>query len=105
MEYHADPKWMEFILRQIITNSMKYRSGEPLQLVFRGRREENAVCLDITDDGIGIPKNDLERIFEKGFTGQNGRTNTRATVWSCQRMVFIKKAIILDSHPGSWFIF
>ncbi len=59
----------------------------------------------ITDGGIGIPKNDLERIFEKGFTGQNGRTNTRATVWSCQRMVFIKKAIILDSHPGSWFIF
>ena len=50
MEYHADPKWMEFILRQIITNSMKYRSGETLQLVFRGRREENAVCLDITDD-------------------------------------------------------
>ena len=47
---------MEFILRQIITNSMKYRSGETLQLVFRGRREENAVCLDITDGGIGIQK-------------------------------------------------
>lgn len=88
-EVHADPKWMQFILHQIITNSIKYRSGETLQLTFSGRKEENAVCLDIADNGIGIPENDLERIFEKGFTGQNGRTTAKATgmgLYLCKKL-------------------
>lgn len=88
-EVHTDPKWMKFILHQIIANSIKYRSGETLQLTFSGRKEENAVGLDIADDGIGIPENDLERIFEKGFTGQNGRITAKATgmgLYLCKKL-------------------
>lgn len=70
---YSDPKWVEFILGQIISNAVKYRSETPA-LVFTQTVGENAVALHITDNGVGLSPAELPRVFEKGFTGQNGRT-------------------------------
>lgn len=74
----TDSKWLEFILNQIINNSIKYRSNV-LELTFSGINNTNFFVLEITDNGIGIPSDDLPRVFEKGFTGKNGRSGYKST--------------------------
>lgn len=87
---YADSKWMEFILGQIISNSIKYKKAEEvLKLQFRGTKLPDGVRLEIEDNGIGICENDLERIFDKGFTGVNGRNYARTTgigLYLCKKM-------------------
>lgn len=70
---YSDPKWVEFILGQLISNAVKYHGTQPA-LAFTQTTAENAVLLHVRDNGTGIPATDLSRVFEKGFTGQNGRT-------------------------------
>lgn len=74
----TDDKWIDFILGQILGNAIKYRSEEPKIKIFAEQRE-NSIRLTISDNGIGIPEQDLRRVFEKGFTGENGRKYTRST--------------------------
>ena len=74
----ADATWMEFILGQLISNAVKYRRQAP-QLDFRAEKRTNAVLLRIRDNGLGIPAQDLPRVFEKGFTGANGRKLGKST--------------------------
>lgn len=69
---YSDPKWVEFILGQILSNAVKYRSPRP-SLVFSQRIDAALVVLTVADNGAGIPAADLPRVFDKGFTGQNGR--------------------------------
>lgn len=69
---YADDKWVRFILNQMISNSIKYRIDKPI-IHFFSTRKNDQIFLSIEDNGIGIEKSDLPRIFEKGFTGQNGR--------------------------------
>ena len=68
----SDGKWLCFILSQLILNAVKYRSEHPL-IRFRADRGENEIILSVEDNGVGIAESDLPRIFEKGFTGKNGR--------------------------------
>ena len=75
---YSDDKWLRFILDQLIVNAVKYRSETPM-LRFAVRRQEHLVLLSVEDNGIGIAESDLPRIFEKGFTGQNGRSTANAT--------------------------
>jgi Signal transduction histidine kinase len=75
---YTDPKWMDFILGQIISNSIKYKSDN-LQLSFSTVEEDAKILLYISDNGIGIPVQDLGRVFEKGFTGENGRRFAKST--------------------------
>lgn len=75
---YCDPKWLDFILGQLISNSMKYRR-DCLQLSFYAEENRDSVFLYIKDNGIGIPACDLGRVFEKGFTGQNGRAFAKST--------------------------
>jgi len=73
---YTDEKWVRFILNQIIGNAIKYHAEQPI-LHFRATKTNDKIVLSISDNGIGIPKSDLPRIFEKGFTGQNGRTGEK----------------------------
>ena len=75
---YGDPKWLEFILGQLITNSIKYKKDSP-KLTFSACEEKNHVLLSISDNGVGILENELSRIFEKGFTGSNGRNHAKST--------------------------
>ena len=87
-DIYADDKWVRFILNQIISNAVKYRT-EQLTLHFFTTKKDDRILLFIEDNGIGIPQSDLPRIFEKGFTGQNGRTIQNSTgigLYLCQRL-------------------
>lgn len=75
---YTDDKWVLFILNQIIRNAIKYRSDQPT-LHFSTTKTNDRIILSVKDNGIGIPQSDLPRIFEKGFTGQNGRTGKNST--------------------------
>lgn len=74
----SDSKWVEFIIGQIISNSIKYRSINP-QIEFYSEKINNKISLYIKDNGIGISSNDLPKIFEKGYTGSNGRDHSSST--------------------------
>ena len=77
-EVLADPKWVEFILGQILANSVKYRKSEP-EIFFDASLSGRETTLTVEDNGAGIPQKDLGRVFEKGFTGENGRRVRRST--------------------------
>ena len=85
---YSDDKWLRFILDQLISNAVKYRIDQPV-LHFSAVKENDRVILSVEDDGIGIPQSDLSRIFEKGFTGQNGRiihSSTGIGLYLCKRL-------------------
>ena len=69
----TDEKWMVFVLKQLISNALKYTSKGEICISF-----DNDELL-IKDSGIGIAKEDLPRIFDRGYTGYNGRKDKKAT--------------------------
>lgn len=75
----TDQKWCRFIIRQVLTNAVKYspHGGTILMVVDKG--EKGNIILRIQDDGPGIQAHDLPRVFDKGFTGENGRIQNSAT--------------------------
>ena len=84
----SDDKWVRFILNQLIVNAVKYRTSQPV-LNFCCRQRKDQIMLNVVDNGIGIPACDLPRIFEKGFTGKNGRTTQNSTgigLYLCKRL-------------------
>ncbi len=85
---YSDDKWLRFILDQIISNAIKYCTSQPT-LHFFAAAENDRIILSVEDNGIGIPGSDLSRIFEKGFTGQNGRmvhSSTGIGLYLCKRL-------------------
>ncbi len=85
---YTDEKWVRFILNQIIGNAIKYHTKQPV-LHFFTTKTNDRIVLSISDNGIGIPESDLPRIFEKGFTGRNGRTGKNSTgigLYLCKRL-------------------
>ena len=91
VEVGTDSKWVIFILNQIIHNSIKYKKqDENLQIeIFTKKNKENTI-LYIKDNGIGIKKGEITRVFEKGFTGSNGRIlNKKSTgigLYLCKKL-------------------
>jgi signal transduction histidine kinase len=82
----TDAKWIIFIIRQIIDNAAKYGGTT---LWFCGEQRENSVSLSIHDNGVGIPEADISRVFQKGFTGVNGRTFGQSTgfgLYLCKKL-------------------
>ena len=78
----TDSKWLEFILNQIISNSIKYRDekktdGSVIKIYVV--KNDKSTVLNIYDNGIGIPAADLPRVFDKSFTGENGHAYSKAT--------------------------
>ena len=66
------------ILGQIISNSIKYRKDD-LILEFSAIEKNNSVILSVKDNGIGISQKDLSKVFNRGFTGENGRVLAKST--------------------------
>lgn len=84
----ADIKSCAFIIGQIISNAIKYRRSE-FKLNFYGKMEQNRIILEIRDNGIGISATDLPRVFDKGFTGENGRRFPKSTgigLYLCKKL-------------------
>lgn len=101
----SDTKWLDFIIGQILSNSIKYRR-DPFRLSFYAVEQKNNIILTIEDNGIGIPFNELSKVFEKGFTGENGRIFAKSTgigLYLCKRLcdkMYLDLAI--DSLEGEY---
>lgn len=88
---NTDSKWIVFILNQIIQNSVKYMKKDELsQIEIYAKQGKENIILYIKDNGIGIKKGEVTRVFEKGFTGTNGReTNKKSTgigLYLCKKL-------------------
>lgn len=70
----TDDKWLLFILEQLLSNAVKYTEKGGIAISVTSDKK-----LIIADTGIGIAEEDLPRIFEKGFTGYNGRSDKKST--------------------------
>lgn len=80
----TDEKWLLFVIEQVISNAVKYTSSGMVQIY-----GEEPLTLCIKDTGIGIAPEDLPRIFEKGYTGCNGRLDKKASgigLYLCKRI-------------------
>lgn len=78
LEVVTDKKWLFYILDQILSNSLKYTPSEG-KIIIMGVMREKEKQLLIKDNGIGIKEEDIARVFEKGFTGEVGRQDYKAT--------------------------
>lgn len=86
---YSDTKWIEFILNQIVVNAIKYSKGQGDKIKIDSKKLENSVILMIEDNGVGIIERDLNRVFEKGFTGENGRKFGKSTgigLYLCKKL-------------------
>ena len=90
IEVNTDNKWIVFILNQIIQNSIKYRRKENSAIEIYANQGKENVILYIKDNGIGIKQGEITRVFEKGFTGTNGRlSNKKSTgigLYLCKKL-------------------
>lgn len=86
---YTDPKWCSFILNQIIQNSIKYRKETGAEICFTAEEKKDSVVLSIRDNGIGIRQGEVTRVFDKGFTGSNGRIGKKSTgigLYLCKKL-------------------
>ena len=90
IEVNTDNKWIVFILNQFIQNSIKYRKKENSVMEIYANQGKENVILYIKDNGIGIKQGEITRVFEKGFTGTNGRlSNKKSTgigLYLCKKL-------------------
>lgn len=80
----TDEKWLSFVIEQVISNALKYTPSGEIRIYLE---QNKTLC--IKDSGIGIAPEDLPRIFEKGYTGYNGRSDKRASgigLYLCRRI-------------------
>lgn len=88
---YCDSKWLEFIINQVIVNAIKYRNKNlPIIKVYT-KDIRHGLKLIIEDNGIGIPQNEINRVFEKGFTGEKGRKGNNSTgigLYLCKKLAY-----------------
>lgn len=101
LSVYTDEKWIVFILNQLIINSVKYKK-ENLRIKFRVGQEDNVTYLSVSDNGIGILESELSRIFEKSFTGSNGRATNNSTgigLYLCKKLC-TKLGVGIEAMPS-----
>lgn len=84
----TDGKWAAFILGQLLQNAARYRREEPV-ITLSAMRHGREVQLTVRDNGMGIPSYELPRVFERGFTGSNGRARGGSTgmgLYLCRKL-------------------
>ncbi|WP_343210168.1 sensor histidine kinase [Anaerolentibacter hominis] len=103
-QVYTDSKWATFMLGQFIQNSVRYQSENPV-ITFSAKPLGQLVQLYIQDNGIGIPEHELPRIFDRGFTGSNGRTRGGSTgmgLYICRKLAaLLSIEISVSSHEGA----
>lgn len=102
----SDIKWSEFIINQVIVNSIKYCDKENSKIEIYSKKSDNSVILSIRDNGIGISEKDIKRIFDKSFTGENGRKFGKSTgmgLYICKKLSKkLSLGLEVQSEKGSW---
>lgn len=86
---NSDGKWLEFIINQILLNSIKYSNEKNAKISFDVIKNKNSSLLTIEDNGIGIADYEIDRVFDKGFTGSNGRKKYNSTgigLYLCKKL-------------------
>ena len=86
---YSDGKWLEFMVNQVIGNAVKYSRESNGKVTISAVKNENNTVLTIEDNGMGIIEKDLNRVFEKGFTGENGRKLGKSTgigLYLCKKL-------------------
>lgn len=103
----TDSKWLEFIVNQIVNNSVKYRDDEKVsEISIHAEKYGESTILYIRDNGIGISASDLPKVFDKSFTGSNGRVIENSTGMGLFIASSLAKKlghkIEIDSQIGKW---
>jgi signal transduction histidine kinase len=101
---YTDSKWFRFLVLQLITNAVKYTAGHGHEVCIRAVEQSGKIVLTIEDDGVGIPKRDVPRVFNAFFTGENGRRYGESTgmglYFVSQICLKLGHTIELDSTEG-----
>lgn len=101
---YTDEKALLFVISQLLRNAITYRRAHGPSLDLSQSRQHDHILLKIYDNGIGIAPEDLPRVFDKGFTGQNGRRNRRSTgigMYLCKKFCdHMQAQISISSKPG-----
>lgn len=96
----SDEKWLVFVLEQILSNSLKYTNENGLISIYMKSKH----ILVIEDTGIGISASDINRVFEKGYTGINGRNDKTASglgLYLCKNILdMLNHKIRIESNVG-----
>lgn len=99
---YSDTKWVEFILNQIVGNAIKYSKGTEDKITIKAKKLGSSVVLTVQDNGVGIVEQDINRVFEKGFTGENGRKFGKSTgigLYLCKKLcVKLGLGLQIDSN-------
>lgn len=103
---YCDSKWIEFILNQIISNSIKYMDKKESILKIYGESIDGDVLLNICDNGIGMSEKSVVKAFEKGYTGENGRRFGKSTgigLYLCKKLCEkLGLGININSKEKEW---
>ncbi|ESU31980.1 hypothetical protein G3A_13825 [Bacillus sp. 17376] len=101
-EVMTDAKWLAFILRQLLTNAVKYSDASDVRI--KSEQRDGQIILEIADEGRGIDSRDLPRIFEKGFTSTAYHKDSAATgmglYLASKAAQPLKLRIDVESAPG-----
>ncbi len=103
LEVETDPKWLQVVLRQLLSNALKY-SDEGQSVTVRLAPDAGGARLEVVDEGVGIPEEDLPRVFERFFTGSNVRRGQASTGMGLYLAAEISRrlghVLELESRPG-----
>lgn len=86
---YSDDKWIIFIINQILINCVKYSNKDRKEIKIYSEKIKDGIRLCIEDNGIGIKESEIDRVFNKGFTGSNGRNNRKSTgigLYLCKKL-------------------
>lgn len=100
---YTDEKWAVFILGQLLQNAARYRGAEPV-ITLSAKPLGKQIQLVVQDNGIGIPSYELPRVFDRGFTGSNGRSRGGSTgmgLYLCKKQAsFLELGLHIVSREG-----
>lgn len=109
MLVETDAKWIKFVINQVVVNSIKYsryKEGDSKTILVETVEKDGGISLSVRDEGVGIPREDIKRVFKPFFTGSNGRKYTESTGMGMylSKMVCTKLGhdIFIESEEGLW---